>query len=144
MAGGGRWCSLRAMSSARVQVRSSGVLSVQPSPLEDASKVLVDLALSSGYQSGTWHRASMQDRVLGAVYVSLNALASGLAAKVFALRLKAGPAIKVRLTFQSSGTQVCPVGSCLFLTLPAGDLLTLVEVSGDASETSEIAWCAIV
>jgi len=132
------------MSSARVQVRSSGVLSAQPSPLEDASKALVDLALSNSYQSGTWHRASVHDKVQGAAYVSLGALASGLAAKVFALRLKAGPAIKVRLTLQASGTQVCPVGSCLFLTLPAGDLLTLVEVSGDASDASEIAWCVIV
>lgn len=132
------------MASARVQVRSSGVLSVQPSPLEDASKALVDLALASTYQSGTWHRASMHDKVLGAAYVSLGALASGLAAKVFALRLKAGPAIKVRVTCQASGVQVCPVGSCLLLTLPVGDLVTLVEVAGDASEASEIAWCVIV
>lgn len=132
------------MSSARVQVRSSGVISVQPSPLEDASQALVDLTLSSGYQSATWHRASMHDKVLGAAYVSLGALASGLAAKVFALRLKSGPAIKVRVTCQASGAQICPVGSCLLLTLPTGDLATLIEVAGDASETSEIAWCAIV
>lgn len=132
------------MSSARVQVRSYGVLSVQPSPLEDASKALINLALSSGYQSGTWHRASMHDKVLGASYVDLGAIGDGLAAKVFALRLKAGPAITLRLTLQASGTQVCPVGSCALLTLPEGDLLELVEVAGDAADASEIAWCAIV
>ncbi len=132
------------MASARVQVRSSGVISVQPSPLEDASQALVDLTLSSGYRSGTWHRASMHDKVLGAAYVGLQAVGSGLAAKIIAIRLKSGPAIKVRITCQASGVQVCPVGSCLLLTLPAGDLVTLVEVAGDASETSEIAWCSIV
>lgn len=131
------------MASARVQVRSSGVLSVQPSPLEDASQALVDLALASGYQSGTWTRSSMHDTVSGAAYVDLGACGDGQSVKIFALRLKTGPAIKVRVTYANSGTQVCPVGSCLLLTLPAGDLATLIEVSGDAAEDSSIAWCAI-
>jgi hypothetical protein len=132
------------MASARVQVRSSGVLSVQPSPLEDASQTLVDLALSSDYQSGTWTRSSMHDTVSGASYVTLVDPPASAVAKVFALRLKTGPAIKVRVTYENSGAQVCPVGSCLFLTPPEDDRLTLIEVSGDAAEDSTIAWCAIV
>lgn len=131
------------MTSSRVQVRSSGVLSVQPSPLTDASQVLVDLALSAGYQSGTWARSSMQDTVNGAGYVDLGACGDGQEVKVFALRLKSGPPVLVRVTYASSGTQVCPVGSCLLLTAPADDRLTLVEVANDASADSEIAWAAI-
>lgn len=132
------------MASARVQVRSSGVLSVQPSPLEDASQVLLDLALSSGYQSGTWTRSSMHDTVSGAAYATLVDPPGSAVAKIFALRLKTGPAIKVRITYESSGAQICPVGSCLFLTLPAGDRVTLIEVSGDAAEDSTVAWCVVV
>lgn len=131
------------MTSARVQVRSSGVLSVQPSPLTDASKVLVDLALASGYQSGTWTRSSMADTVSGVSYTAL--VEPPDPAKIFALRIKSGAAIKVRVTYESSGAQVCPVGSSLLLTPPEDDRLTLIEVASvDASLDSEIAWCVIV
>lgn len=128
----------------RVSVRCYGSLVVTPDPLTDASALKIDLGLPPGYQSGTWSRGSMGDRVLGAAYVSLAALASGLTAKAFALRVKCGPAIRVRITTQTSGVAVLPCGAEMLLTFPEGDLLTLVEVSGDADDATDIAWATIV
>lgn len=132
------------MATPRTSVRCFGTLVVSPDPLVDASALKIDLALPIGYQSGTWNRGTMADRVLGAAYVSLNALAAGLTGKVFALRVKCGPAIRVRITSQTSGVAVIPCGAELLLTFPAGDLLTLVEVSGDATDATDIAWAAVV
>lgn len=128
----------------RVQVRSSGALYITPDPLVDTSALQLDLSLPAGWQSGTWVRGSTADRVLGAAYVDLDALASGLTGKLFALRVKCGPAIRVRITSQLSGVAIIPCGASLLLSFPTTDLLTLVEVSGDASEATDIVWACVV
>jgi len=127
----------------RVSIRSSGSVSISPEPLSDASAAIVDLSMPTGYQHGSWSRSSMADIVSGAAYVDLDVLASGQEGKVFALRIKSGPEIRVRITTQVSGVAVIPVGASLLLTFPAGDLLTLVEVSGDAAEDTDIAWACV-
>lgn len=132
------------MANARVQVRSSGSITVTPDPLADASALGIDITLLPGWGSGTWSRSSVGDQVDGAAYVDLGVLASGLAAKLFVLRVKCGPEIRVRITTQTSGVAVIPCGSVLLLTFPEGDLLELVEVSGDAAEATDIAWAAVV
>lgn len=127
------------MSSTRITVTFQGRLTAQPQPVGPASGIT--FAAEANLAATAWQLTG-QDTIQTGEFVELPWPELNLC-EVLGLQVKSGPPLYARLTFQTSAQAVVPVASSLALTFPAGDRLTLLELTGGSEgESTTFEWLA--
>lgn len=127
------------MASTRITVYFEGLLAVRPAPLELRSESGLVFSDQGNYAASARHWSSRRAQVASATWGTLENFAAlgATGARILGIQVKNGPALLVRITRQVGAQIVVAAAPALLLTFPDEDLATLVEVSNDASGTTD-------
>lgn len=127
------------MSSTRITLTFRGQLAATTTPT--GSESVLTFSAESALAAGAW-QAGGQDSIETASWVTLP-WRSGLVAEVIGIQVRSGAPLNVRITREVSAQAVIAADPLCLLSFPLLDRVTLLEVSGSASEASEFEWLAV-
>ena len=130
---------LARVSSTRLTITFQGKLTSQAQPVGPTSGIT--FAAEDNVGATAWSQTGRESIQTGSWTVlpwkELNV------AHELGVQVTSGPTLYARLSFQESDQAVIPIASSLFLTFPAGDRLTLLEIwGGSEGEATTFEWLA--